>query len=146
MLQVQSDMARHAIPVHAFRGKGESVRKQPVSCRPPLIKTTWSAVEVVSDALSKCPHDAVVEAACEAYRTALADAKEELLFVNIAPGIPVGDPKVGECQAATERAVSDACKKMSRQPPEMRLSLRGSEYDLRCYIGHYRPSDFNFDV
>lgn len=108
----------------------------------PAFHLTWSSVEFEGARLADDEFDAAVRQVQEAIKAGDANDKEELLIANFAPGVPVGSPVVTDLQLQIEEYLREAATRLGRDVPEMRLSLRGEEYDLRCYLGRSRPTDF----
>ena len=128
--------------VAGYRSKG----RISVSNFRSLVKVTWSSVELAGAELADEPFDFAVSQVVEALRLAKSNDKEELIIANIAPFAMVGSAEVSEVQASLEKVVTEAFDRLGDERPEIRLSLRGSEYDLRCYLGRIKPTDYVFDA
>lgn len=122
----------------ANRGAGTRVRS--------TICLTWSAVELAGNDLADGDFDVSVRLVIEALKSAQSNGKSELLISNIAPDVEVGSAEVTELQLRIEALVVEAVTRLGLDQPEIRLSLRGDEYDLRCYLGRHKPSDYRFDL
>jgi hypothetical protein len=120
-------------------------KRQNVSNRRSFLKVTWSSVELDGDNLSQDTFDVAVSTAVEALKLARSNDREELLVNDIAPGLDVGSVDIPEIQQRLENIIAEACARIGQDRPEMRLSLRGNCYDLRCYLGRTKPTDYRFD-
>ena len=84
----------------------------------------------------------------EAVRFAHRNGKSELLICNITPWFRIGEGDVTQVTEIQNRIVSqltNACRRIGQDIPETRLSLRNGEFDIRCYLGREKPSDFFFE-
>ena len=132
-----------ALPPQIYKSKRR--KRTPMSNTNKSIRVTWSSVEVQSHLLLCDDFELAVAAMVKAIDMAATQDREEFLVIDIAPGEPVGSAKISEIQGRLEKVISEGFSRVGRQTPETRLSLRGSEYDLRLYIGRSRPTDFRFE-
>ena len=132
-----------AMPPRTFRPKKNKRPDMPP--RDTKHKITWSAVEVHAASLLQDDFEMSVASMIQAIDLARAHKREEFLVLNIAPGAMVGSADVSEAQQALEEVIQTAFSRTGRAAPELRLSLRGHEYDLRLYLGRTKPTDFRFD-
>lgn len=123
-----------------------TTHKSRMSKTPPSVKVTWSTIEVEGERLSSDLSDVSIAIVVEALKMAASHEKDEVIIANIAPGVAVGTPDVADCQARVEGIVTEAAARIGADAPVMRLSLRGKEYDLRCYVGALKPSDYEFNT
>ncbi|HHS89516.1 MAG TPA: hypothetical protein ENJ26_04030 [Rhodobacteraceae bacterium] len=138
-------------PTHAF-SSGET-RHSPnaalsVALAPRLLSMNYMAVEMDGRNLLRGPEDVAVAQFCEALRLADLRGKEELLVENIAPWVKVGHTdtsRVPIVQDKIERYIAAACRKIGRDIPVCRLDLRHGVFNIRCYLGRMKPSDFVHD-
>ena len=144
---LQSAMALQEQSVANFAGVfRHTPRKQKtVSHRQNMLKVTWSSVELDGGQLANERFDLSVSTVVEALKTARSNDRDELLINDIAPDMLVGSADITEIQEIIEQIVREACARIGREAPEMRLSLRGSAYDIRCYLGRRKPTDYLFD-
>lgn len=144
---LQSAMALQEQSAAGFAGVfRHTPRKQKtVSHRQSMLKVTWSSVEMDGEQLAQERFDLSVSTVIEALKTARSNDRDELLISDFAPDALVGSAEVSELQEIIEHIVNEACSRTGRDAPEMRLSLRGNKYDLRCYLGRMKPTDFLFD-
>jgi len=138
-----------AFEEHMTQGIGGSFqfaprRRQHVSNRRSFLKVTWSSVEMDGATLSHDTFDVSVSNAVEALKMARSNDREEMLISDIASGYEVGSPDIPAIQERLERVITEACARIGQDRPEMRLSLRGQSYDLRCYLGRTKPTDYQF--
>ena len=84
----------------------------------------------------------------EAVRLAQRNGKSELLIYNITPWFRIGEgdvTQVTEIQNKIVAQLTDACRRIGQDLPETRLSLRNGEFDVRCYLGREKPTDYYFE-
>ncbi len=115
---------------------------------PRLLGMNYSAVEMDGRNLLREQDNVVVAQLCEAMRLADLRGKEELLIENITPWVKVGrtdTSKVPVVQDKIERLIQAACRQIGRASPVCRLDLRHGIFNIRCYLGRTRPSDFVHD-
>ena len=78
----------------------------------------------------------------EAIRLAELRGKSELLMSNVTPWVKINKGEifnVPETQEVVEKLLVKVCARLKRDVPEVRLTLRGSEFDIRCYLGREKP-------
>ncbi len=131
-----SDYAAYAQPKVRVERNTSKMRKA-------AFRVTWSSIDMDGETLLDGDFDLSVSMVVEALRAAEANHKDELLVSNLAADLSVGSPLVSEVQATVETLIREACDRIGRDVPEMRLALRNNEYDLRCYVGRYMPTDFD---
>ncbi len=144
MAQISSVGSSASAHVPMRRNPAKGRKQKTMGSNPHPFKITWSAIEVPATTLLNDDFEVGVAAMVYAIDLAKANAREEFLVINIAPDEPVGSSQVSEVQARLEEVISTAFSRTGRAVPEMRLSLRGHEYDLRLYIGRTKPTDFGF--
>ena len=84
----------------------------------------------------------------EGIRLAELRGKTEMVICNIALDTIAGERDatiVVEAQEEIEDIIEDVSKRLGREMPECRLTLRTGEFDIRCYLGREKPSDFVFE-
>ncbi len=145
MLQADMAMQMPLNPAHAIAVKLASRKRASVPQSRSHLKVTWSAIELDGSRLAADAYDVATSLMVEAFKLAKSNDRDELLIANFAPDVEVGSPQVAELQGKIEELVAEACARIGDDAPEMRLSLHGDEYDLRCYLGRSRPTDFRFD-
>ena len=145
---LQADLAMYSpagtAPSAAMSVRSEQKRRTKPANRP--FRLTWSSVEFDGSSIGAEMYDLAVRSIAEAMKAALSNDKDELLITNMAPGAEVGSAAVADFQDHVEALVEEAAARIGHDAPEMRLSLRGDQYDLRCYMGRTKPTDYVFDA
>lgn len=147
-------MIQSAVPMHSGYRRNTTVshsvdnKKNPsrMTKTSPFVRVTWSTIEVEGERLKTDLVDVSIATVIEALKLAQSHEKDELLIANIAPGATVGTSDVTDRQAQVEHIVKEAAARIGIDAPIMRLSLRGAEYDLRCYVGALKPSDYEYSA
>lgn len=114
----------------------------------PDLRITHSTVCLNGKNICRQPTEVSLTQIVEAIRLAELRGKSELLLVNVTPWINISLGKitsVPETQSRIEELLRKACLRLKRDVPEVRLSLRGGEFDVRCYLGREKPTDFVFE-
>lgn len=145
MLQTHTSESACFQATQAMAFSGYSEQRRQVAQDYDDLKLTWSAVEVEGASLTNAASEAGIAHAIDALAMARDNSREEVIVTNIASGVAVGTAEVSELHQKCDRIMAKAAARLGQEAPEMRLSLRGGEYDLRCYVGRTRPTDFSFD-
>lgn len=120
----------------------------PVAMPEPAYEVTHSAICMDGSNLWREPTDTALVHVIEAIRLAELRGKSELVMLNITPWIKIRSGEitnVPETQELLEGLLTRACNRLKCDMPEIRLTLRGGEFDLRCYLGREKPSDHVFE-
>lgn len=114
----------------------------------PNPRVTHSTVCLNGKNIWRQPLEVSLTQIIEAIRLADLRGKSELMLLDVTPWVNIGQGKitnVPETQIRIEELLSKACMRLKRDVPEVRLSLRGSEFDVRCYLGREKPTDHVFE-
>lgn len=114
----------------------------------PGFEVTHASIWMDGSNLWRESTEAAVSQIIEAIRLAELRGKSDLLMSNVTPWVKINKGEifnVPETQERVEKLLVKACARLKREVPEIRLTLRGSEFDIRCYLGREKPSDHVFE-
>jgi hypothetical protein len=114
----------------------------------PTFEVTHSSVRMDGRNLWREPFASALDHVIEAIRVAELRGKSELLMSDVTPWVKIVKGEISnvpETQKHVEELISRACARLKRDIPEIRLTLRGGEFDIRCYLGREKPSDHVFE-
>lgn len=112
------------------------------------LRVTHSTVSLNGKNLWREPVETALSQIIEAIRLAELRGKSEMMLLNVTPWVNIGDGEITnvlETQTRVEELLAKACARLKRDVPEIRLSLRGGEFDIRCYLGREKPTDHIFE-
>lgn len=138
--------ALSSVPPSAFMPSLSEVT--PAVLPEPKFEVTHSSVCMDGSNLWRESFDAALTHVIEAIRLAELRGKSELLMSDVTPWVKIDKGEISnvpETQERVEELVAKACARLKRDVPEIRLTLRGSEFDIRCYLGREKPSDHVFE-
>lgn len=114
----------------------------------PDLRVTHSTICLNGKNICQQPTEVSLAQVIEAIRLAELRGKNELVLLNVTPWVNIMQGKitnVPETQIRIEELMNKACMRLKRDVPEVRLSLRGGEFDVRCYLGREKPTDHVFE-
>ena len=120
----------------------------PVPAREQMFTVTMSSVTMDGSNLWREPVEVAFGQLMEGIRLAELRGKSEMVICNIALDTIAGERDatiVVEAQEEIEDIIEDVSKRLGREMPECRLNLRAGEFDIRCYLGREKPSDYVFE-
>ncbi|MBV1869132.1 MAG: hypothetical protein KUG69_14705 [Marinosulfonomonas sp.] len=147
LAQALPPVAAPGLPPFSFQHKEKRATKHAVQPEPNFT-VTYCAVEMDGSSLALETSERAVAQLVEAVRLAELRGKNELLIINIAPWLQAGANEATEValqQENFEEAMEKVCLRLKRGMPEIRLSRRAGEFDLRCYLGVEKPTDHIYE-
>jgi len=120
----------------------------PVVLPEPSFEVTHSSVRMDASNMWRESTYSALSQIIEAIRLAELRGKSEMLMSNVTPWVKINKGEIFNVPETLERVeelLVKACARLKRDVPEIRLTLRGSEFDIRCYLGREKPSDHVFE-
>jgi|GEM_PF-3258093 len=147
LAQALPPVAVPGLPPFTFQRQKKTAVKHVVQPEP-TFTVTYSAVVMDGSNMWRESCELAVAHVMEAVRLTELRGKNELLITNITPWVEVGADDATEItlqQEKFEEALKKVCQRLKRDMPEIRLSLRAGEFDLRCYLGTEKPTDHIYE-
>lgn len=135
-----------SVPPSAFMNKSD--KSSSAVLPDPSFEITYSSVCMDGSNLWRESFDSALIHVIEAIRLAELRGKSELLMLDVTPWVKIQNGEISnvpETQERVEELLVKACARLRRDVPEIRLTLRGSKFDIRCYLGREKPSDHVFE-
>lgn len=138
--------AHTSVPPSAFMTDNRTASTAVLS--EPVFEVTHSSVIMDGSNLWRETFESALSHVIEAIRLAELRRKTELLMSNVTPWVKIENDEITNVPETLERVeelLAKACTRLKREMPEIRLTLRGAEFDIRCYLGREKPSDHIFE-
>lgn len=134
----------YPIPGDPLLGLGTSEKSLTRALKKTGANVTVSKVLLSGSEILTLERGDALQAVSEAVRLADIRGRDELTIESFATveGGEIDQQNVNDLQDALEDLVAAACDQMAREFPVTRLTRHATGFDLRCYMGGEKPTDY----